>query len=360
MFRKIGDNMDIISLKKYIFTQNKIPVILADLGCSKIKYNEYQKYYSAAQPDGDNPCGIVIYADEYLRYVSYSRNIGFDEYADIINLVEQIKNIKFLEAFKYLHKLLNLKFSRTRVCQKNKEDTDPLTIFKQIGFQKFDVSKIHSMSESVMNDYVPLLHIDWYREGIMPKTAKKFGIAYSYRQKRIIIPHRLWCTGELIGINARTTIPYADLLGIKKYYITPSYRKSLNIYGLWEHYKSIKEAGYVVVVEGEKSVLKRDSLQDETLVAISGKVLSDEQVRILIGLDVDIVIAFDKDVSDAEIYFACQKFYKIRNVSYIKDQWDILGDKDSPADAKNSDYQFLFNHRQQYTEKQQLLFTRKG
>ena len=125
------------------------------------------------------------------------------------------------------------------------------------------------------------------------------------------------------------------------------------MYGLYENYESIQKAGYVVVYEAEKSVLKRDSLNDSTGVAISGHIMSDEQVRILIGLNVEIVIALDKDISVDEVRHMCDKFKNIRKVSYIQDKWDILSSKDSPADARNKDYQFLFDNRIVYDKSEQ-------
>ena len=50
-------------------------------------------------------------------------------------------------------------------------------------------------------------------------------------------------------------------------------RKEINIYGLWENYKDIQKAGYIVIFEAEKSVLKRDSRMDPTGGAIEGHVL---------------------------------------------------------------------------------------
>jgi len=196
-----------------------------------------------------------------------------------------------------------------------------------------------------MNDYIPMLHIDWLREGITEKTRKKFALAYSYKYKRVIIPMKYWLTGELLGFNQRTTVENYNEFGIKKYFITPTYPKLLNLYGLYENSESIKKAGYVVVYEAEKSVLKRDSLFDETGVALSGHTLSDEQINILWGLNVEIVIAMDKDIRDEEVWHMCEKFWRGRKVSYIKDKWDILSAKDSPADARDKDFQYLFDNR---------------
>ena len=132
--------------------------------------------------------------------------------------------------------------------------------------------------------------------------------------------------------------------------MTPTYPKQLNLYGLYENYESIQKAGYVIVYEAEKSVLKRDSLNDPTGVALSGHTLSDEQIAILWGLNVEIVFAFDKDISVEEVWHNCNKIYKGkgRKVSYIQDKWDILSAKDSPADACNKKFQFLFENRITY------------
>lgn len=340
--------MDTISLKRYIYENKKITDVLENLQCHNIKYHDSQDYYSAAQPDGDNPQGVVINNNSYLNYVSYSRNIGFENQADIITLVEGIKNISFVEALKYLHKILGLDFKNTRKPIPKKDVADPLYIFKKHDNQRYiDVTYINVLDEDMLNDFIPIPHISWVKDGVIVKpTLDKFGIAYSYRNKRIIIPHRSWLTGELLGINSRTTVESYEEFGIKKYWITPSYKKGLNVYGLWEHYDSIEQNKIVTVFESEKAVLKRHTLLDETGVAVSGKFITDEQVRIICGLNVnEVVIAFDKDVPIEEIRYSCSKFYKIRKVSYIWDKWDILGEKDSPADTTNKNYQFLFDNR---------------
>lgn len=348
--------MTINELKEYIYEQNKIQDILETLGCHDIKYNAQKEYWSAAQPDGDNPQGVNIRNNEYLNYRSFSRGIDYEDNKDLISLVEAVKKISFIEAIKYLHKILNLPFEFKRKDDKPQKKFDPLSVFKKVLRHSrgiVNVDDIHVLDDKLLDDFIPMLHIDWVKQGITERTRKKFGLAYSYRHKRIVIPMRYWLTGELLGFNQRTTVENYEEFGIKKYFITPTYPKSLNLYGLYENYDSIQKAGYVVVYESEKSVLKRDSLCDATGVALSGHSLSDEQVRILIGLNVEIVIAFDNDISIEEIRHACDKFKNIRKVSYIRDFMGILNPKDSPADACNKDYQFLFESRVVYDRNEQ-------
>lgn len=344
--------MTISELKEYIFEQNKIEYVLEKLGCHNIKYNDRREYYSAAFNDGDNPQGINIRNNKYLNYRSFSRGVSYEDGKDIIDLVQYVTNKNFIESVKYLHDILGVEYKWKPNIKDKKEKFDPLLIFKKAinSKRKVDVNEINFLDEDILDDYVPLIHIDWFKEGIMPWTAKKFKIAYSYRHKRIVVPIRHWLTKELVGVNMRTTIKNYKELGINKYFITPTYQKNLNLYGLAENYDSIQEAGYVVVTESEKSVLKRDSLCDSTLVALQGKTISEEQTRIIIGLNTEVVIALDKDVPLEEVRNICEKFYRIRKVSYIYDKWDLLDEKDSPADAKNKIYNFLFKYRTVYDE----------
>ena len=348
--------MTISELKEYIYKEQKIEYILKEIGCHDIKYNNQKEYYSAAQPDGDNPQGVNIRNNEYLNYRSFSRGVDYEDNQDLISLVESIKKISFVEAIKYIHKILDLPFEFKKQEEKPKKKTDYLDIFKrQLRSNRIavNVDDIHVLDEKLIQDYIPMLHISWVREGITDKTKNKFGLAYSYKHHRVVIPMRYWLTGELLGFNQRTTVENYNEFGIKKYFITPTYPKYLNLYGLYENYCSIQKAGYVVVAESEKSVLKRDSLGDGTVVALSGKSMSDEQARILMGLNVEIVIALDKDVNINEVRYMCNKFKNIRKVSYIHDFMGILGDKDAPMDASNKDYQFLFNTRVSYDANEQ-------
>lgn len=347
--------MTISELKEYIYSKNKIEYILEQLNCHEIKYNEQKGYWSATHPDGDNPQGINIRNNEYLNYRSFSRGVDYEDGKDLISLVEITKKLSFVDALKYLHKILDLPFEFKKKEEKPKKKYDPLSVFTKVlrsNRRIINVDDIHVLDDELLNDFVPMLHIDWFKDGVMPWTREKFGLCYSYRRKRMIIPHRYWMTGQLVGMNMRTTVPNYKEFGIKKYILTEGFEKHLNIYGLYENYESIQKAGYVVVYESERSVLKRDSLDDSTGVAISGHSLSPEQVAILIGLNVDIIISMDRDIQIEEVRHMCSKFNNIRNVYYTYDKYDLLGAKDSIADAPNKIFNYLMKHRVKYDAKE--------
>ena len=344
--------MTAIELKQYIYENNKTEYILEDLGCTKIVFHPEKEFYSSCQPDGNNSMGVVIKNCNNLNYYSYSRNIHIEDGKDIFNLIQDIKKINFSEAIKYTHKLLGLKFEYSS----KKEEVvkyDLCAIFKKASKRKriCNIEDIKYLDDDILDDFYPGVHINLFREGIIKKTIDKFHLGYSYKWKRTIFPHYYWLTGQLIGYNARTSVSNYDLFGIKKYFITPGMQKELNLYGLYQNMEEIENKHIVVIGESEKNVLKRDSRGDGTWVALSGKNISEEQVRIILGLNVnEIVVALDKDVPIEEIWSICDRFYLKRKVSYIFDKHDLLDSHDSPADACNKIYDYLFKHRIVYDE----------
>ena len=350
-------------LKEYICTENYIEKILEDIGCHSIMFHPDKDYYTACQPDGDNPLGVVIKNNLYLNYYSYSRNIHIEDGKDLFALVQETKKITFAETMKYLHNLLGLKYTFKKEEPKNdKPKPNPLSIFEKAKSKKkyrnvldctFDI-----LDESVLTDLVPMIHIDIYKEGILPKTIKKFGLCYSYKWKRTVFPIRWWVDGSLLAYNSRTSIDNHNEFGIKKYFITPGYHKENNLYGLWENCKDIEKTKYITLLESEKNVCKRDSRLDSTCVALQGHSISDEQIRIILGLNInEVIIALDNDIPIEEIRHICEKFYHFRKVSYIYDKWGLLKqNKMSPADANNKIYNFLFKHRTVYDEHEHKLY----
>lgn len=281
---------------------------------------------------------------------------------DIFTLVMEIKGISFGKANKHIHKLLGLSYTYSSKEKEEEEKNDPLQIFKKVKKKRHILDKdVPIYDESCMKEYVDLPHISWVREGILPFACKRFNIGYSYDRKRIVIPERKWDgdNNDYIGISGRTTVENYEMFDIPKYFkLSDTYPKGINIYGLNENYKTIQEAGYVVVLESQKSVLKRYSRKDGTATAIGNCELTEEQVKILISLNVEICICLDEGISLQHIRKECEKFYPIRKVSYMYDKWGLIqkGSKNSPADMSNKIYEFMKKHRTIYDEKERRLY----
>ena len=341
--------MLITELKQYIFNNDKTSFVLEQLGCHDIKFHPIKNYTTASNPDGDNKSAVLVYNNEYLTVQNFTRDLkSIDAFPDIITLVRFYKHLDFRGALKWLHSILGLKFTNT---YKVDSDTtrDVLDIFKSTKRYKKDSIEYKILNEDLLLDFYPYIHKEFAKEGILQPTIDKFQLGYSYEARGTIIPIRYWLDGSLIGIVRRTSVENYEELDIPKYFPIKPYMKSGNIYGLWENYKYIQEKGYCVVFEGQKSVLKRDTMLDYTATAVCGHDISEEQVKILAGLNLqEIIIAFDKDVMQHELRSQCEKVYGIRNVSYIYDKDDLLQDKDAPIDQGNEIYQYLFNNRIAY------------
>lgn len=345
-------------LKEYIKNNSLIVTVLENVGCHKI--HETSNQLRCALPNHSNPNSLCVWKDT-LAVKSYDDTLTFN--GDIFTLIMKLRNISFVDSIRYLHKLLNLPFINVyRNIAKEERINDLSSIFlkaKQVAHCK-DNNKCEELTifNSLNNEeYLFLPHINWIREGILPKAIKKFNIGYDIKSKRIIIPHRLWYgnDNDWVGITGRTTLKNYELLGIPKYMSMRKerYPKTMNVYGLQENHNSIDKAGYVTVFEAEKSVLKRYSWGDETGVAICGHTISPEQEKILISLDTDIIIAMDRGISRFQVRELCEKFYNIRKVYYMWDEYDvILHDKESPADLSNDLYAHMFKYKILYDNKE--------
>ena len=345
--------MTAIEIIQHIIDNGLTSKIIDDLGCHDFK--EYSTEYRCGMPESTNKTNIAIKKDTLKTKIFQSDSKIIR--GNIFTLIMTIKDISFVDANKYLHKLFGLVYNYKKGKQSQEENKiDPLEIFKKVKRKrnKININDIEIFDSTIIEEYEPVLYIDWFKEGIVEFTRKKFNIGYSYKHKRIIIPIRYWAGEEddYIGIIGRTTIKSYSILDIPKYYPIKPYPKGINLYGLQENYKTIQEENEIILYESEKSVLKRHSRLDGTGVAVGSHNLSEEQVKIIIGLNTNITIAYDKDIPLKHIRSECSRFYGIRNIYYIYDKYDLLGEKDSPADMNNKIFNYLLKHRIKYDEKE--------
>ena len=348
--------IDVISLKEYLLEdEDRIISILESLDFHHIV--NHGNYISCGRPMGDNTSSTIVKFNESISTKGYTQS---DLTGDILTLVMTSLNIKFGKAMSFVHKLFGLKYEYNKNKSKQEEVTkSPMDIFNKVkAKKKYDMDDIPIHHEGSLDMFVPNLHESWLKEGILSFTAREFGIGYDFKRKRIVIPHRLWngSRNDYIGIIGRTTISNYELLDIPKYFPIIAYPKRYNIYGFQENYEGIQNAGYVSVFESEKSVLKRHSRLDRTGTALMCSDITDEQVAILIGLNVEIVIIMDKGIDINHIRSLCDRFYGIRNVSYVYDKYNLVPDKDSSADCENSIYNYLFKYRVKYDDKERREF----
>jgi hypothetical protein len=347
--------MNAIELKKYIYENNLYQNILEKCECHGFKPSGNYLRCSLADKN-NNAIGLLL--NEYLKVKDFS-NENLD--GDIFSLYSNINNLSFGETIRQIHSFLGLKFAFVK-DKKEVDKINPLCKLqswrKKSACVKFDDLEVHDLD--ILKEYIPLLYHKWIIEdGIMERTRSLFEIGYSDKYNRVVIPHKLWYSGELVGVIGRTINELYDELDIPKYFPLVKYKKSNNLYGLYENYNEIQKKGYVIVYESEKSVLKRHSRFDGTGVALGSHNLSLQQAKILKGLGVEVIIAFDKDICIDKVFKACNSLFPIPKISFMWDKNGLLNSKDSPADLMNWDFEKMFNERKKYTENMNKLYLEK-
>lgn len=335
--------MEIQELKQYIIDNDKIETILSSLNLHHIV--DKGSYFTAGHPQGDNPSSIVVYKDNLtVNQYTHEKCQG-----DLIALVMAIRKCDFVQALKWMHSELGLEWSNKKK-KVEKPKVDVLSVFtsKLKSTRKYDVNDVEIYDDDILSDFGDCIHKDYGNNRITEKIRKEFGLCYDFQRNRTVIPWR--CSSGLVGISGRTSNKLYEQLDIPKFYSYGGFKKSQCVYGLCENYSYIQQAGYVIVYEAEKSVLIRASLNDRTGVAIGGCNLSDEQARQILSLNCGVIIALDKDQSLEHIKELCSKFSKYRPTYYIYDKWNILGNKDSPADASNKKFNFLMKYKIKYDD----------
>ena len=129
------------------------------------------------------------------------------------------------------------------------------------------------------------------------------------------------------------------------------------MYGIFEHKKAIQKFKKAIIFEGEKSVLKHDTLYGDKSFAVAtcGSSLSAAQVNLLVndlGV-IDITLAYDKEFDNIEKQISYQeklskmleKYSYKANFYYILDKENLLEEKDSPIDKGKEVYEKLLMKR---------------
>lgn len=339
-------------LKQYIINNDNAYIILEDLGFHKLKDNG--EYITMAVPNFNNPNGMSM-LKENLFCNSFTTNFSFKGY--LFDLVSEVKKYdNFGDTMRYIHRLLNLKYEYSP----NKEDKPRDSILD--FFKKYDRKnkvnkgcelKTYTEKEVFQNASKITPYLPWIKDGILPNIQEIFSVHYNYDYKRVCIVWRNWKDGEIVGVTGRTTKTSleCEMFDIPKYMSVFKFKKSENLFGLYENKKYILDSNEIIMVESEKAVMQLASKGVRNAVAVGCHSISEEQVKIIIGLDVsNVVIAFDKDVTEDIIKSECVKFKGMRNVYYIYDSLDLLGEKESPTDKHYKVWQVLYKRKFKYKE----------
>jgi DNA primase len=349
---------------------------MSDNAAEKIKEKldlvEFLRGYLELKPAGNNFKAICPFHKEKTPsfMVSPERQIwhcfGCNEGGDIFKFLMKYENLEFYEALKILAEKANIPLSRVSPSEQrefgvlydiNRAALDyyidclhraPVAE-EYLSSRKLSKSSIEEFEIGFApNDFEGLsMYLinkgfntaDSVRAGLILKTER--GKYVDRFRGRIMFPLES-NFGRVIGFTGRI-LPQFDAGDMGKYVNspeTPIFSKSRLLYGLSKAKDGIREAGAVLLVEGQMDVIMSHQDGVKNAVGTSGTALTDEQLSILRRYSNKLVLNFDNDEAgkramERSIDLAHAKDFEIEILDFsgipeaeeLKDPADIVSNK---------------------------------
>lgn len=213
------------------------------------------------------------------------------------------------------------------------------------------------INENILRYYQrDVFYSGWIEEGISIDVMEEYDICWDEPLLAVIIPHRDG-HGNLIGLRKRPVHAirnkYTPVVLQNRQYAHPL---GMNLYGLHKARDTISKTHKVLLVEGEKSVLKHASMYGTTnAVALCGFHITDMQRQMLLHLGVEeVTLGFDKDyvrgteqenVWKRKVQTIAQMLTPFMRVYALVDRSNMLGLKDSPLDKGKEVFESMMRSR---------------
>lgn len=327
-------------LKEYILDNQYIEQILNELGCGYIV--RHDGYYTCSNHDGDNRGAVVVYLNENLTTVNYTRDISKTKRTtDLFDLVAFYKDCSFPEALRYIHGLLGLDF-----YQEKEEVCESLQILKMLkemnsGSDDADETPLKPISEKILTYYSSYGNKMFLEDGISLTVQQEFEIGLDPQTNYITIPIRD-AIGMLVGVKGRY-FGEPDPCHTKYTYLEKC-NKSRILYGYWQNIDYIKSSQFLFIVESEKAVQQLATMGIRNVVATSGKKISKYQVELIIRTGCIPIFAYDQDVTEEELRSIADMFMDGISIYATIDKENILNEKESPSDNPEKWAHLIKNH----------------
>lgn len=270
---------------------------------------------------------------------------------DVISFCTDYLSMSYNKAIKHLAGIAGIDAEKTTVSSSVKY----LKKMKRANRLSVEPAQHKIIGSHILTTFEHKDIVEWIREGIPQQIMTQYGIAYDRqldsRYDRIVYPvYDL--AGNLINIKGRTLCKtYKEE--------KPMIPKYMNYYPIGDldyfqglNFKKdiVREKGEVIIFESFKSVMKADSYGWFNTVSSETSKINPYQLRILIGLHINVTIAFDADIAlktllnDNKIGILS----KFTNVYIVYDKNGLLGDKslkNAPVDCGKEIWEKLYAQR---------------
>lgn len=324
MLQNIAEKVDIVDYASQIFELKK----------------RGSEYCTNCPKHTDKTPSLIFYPNTNTFCCYSCRRQG-----NIISFLMEYENLNFSDAVEKSARLADVDLSK--MCT-----SEIIAFLRQVKSAKNPRKQecVHEVvPQSEYNRYVKEHPKEWVDEGIKPEVLDLFDVRIDKLFDRIVYPVRD-ANGNLINIKGRTRNPLYKKLGIKKY---SNYRQvgCLDyLQGLDITMPYIQDEGEVIIFESVKSVMKAFGWGFKNCVSVESHALTDAQIRLILRLRANVVVAFDSDISykDKAIADSIRKLKRITNVFIVTDKDNLLGGaaaKNAPVDLGEDIWVKLYNSK---------------
>jgi len=198
------------------------------------------------------------------------------------------------------------------------------------------------LDKDIYNKFSKELPQEWLEEGISPEAMSRYYVRVDNDGNRIVYPV-FDSHGNFINIKGRTRRKLYKEFGIAKYI---NYYKvgTIDYFQGWQQaLPNIVAENEIILFEGIKSCMKAYDYGYLNTVSVECHDINTEQIKLLIKLGADVVIAFDSDVDPGSIK-GLDVLCRFLNV-YMIHNTELLGEKEAPVDKGKDVWERLYMER---------------
>ena len=309
----------------------------------KIDILGYISQYVDLKPQGQEYVGLSPFTNEKTPsfFVSPQKKFWYcfscGEGGTVIKFVQKYHKVNYEKAIEMLT-------SWAHITLENEEPLMKLIRrYKKREEEILPARKI--LDANIMDKYKKITITSWVSEGISKEMLDKYQVRYDDIACRIVFP--IWdLDGNIINIKGRAAHPKWKEFGMAKYiYYYPLGKNDL-FWGYHWHIKDVMEKCEIILVEGEKSVMKLESNGWKNVMALGTSHLSKEQMQILLKLRVNVVVALDKD-KDATQDKNLRNLARYNKCYIMTDKENLLDEKDAPIDKGIEVFEKIYNQKEE-------------
>lgn len=335
---------DLSIIKQKIFDEDRIQDIYEAMGAEHITFSGGR--IEAQLPDkfgSNNKRALQTKLTESLN--SYIRNRPDFGGGDIFSLISYVVHGKhgedeykkdLYEAKKFICETLGwTQFLKGGEFKTKNDYVAPLKALLKGERKKREIIPNVVLPDDIMNQFYikgkPIPYDGWIKEGISYNTQVLYGVGFDWESHRIVYPLKNRF-GQIVGVKGRIMRNEDD--PERKYIYIYRCNNRYEWFNLHYSLPYIISEKKVYVFEAEKSCMKAFEYGIYNTLAIGASDMSPEQVDILkqIGLDIEIILCYDKGITMDEIKGQA-KLFNGREVYAMYDIKKLLGKKDSPIDC---------------------------